>query len=218
MVWDCLIAWVIVLCTTVGWSLGLLRSVTVPIAMIIATFIAQNIYIDLSTLMADLLQLEPSLAVFLGYFATWLGLVSYIDAVLLELFGSSLWERDIKLFSKVAGASIGFCKGFGAFVLASMVAFAQHQVPSPPVYSWQNHWMMVLAQDSFFLPKIHTVACQLGRPIGRYVLSDSAPRIQPGAIVFADPFQSYEKRQEQRGYEFAQSWRKFETDLSNLGF
>lgn len=220
MVWDCLIAWIVVVCTTVGWSLGLLRSATVPVAMLIATFIAQNIYIDLAAIMADALQLEPTLAVFLGYFITWLGLVSYIDAVLLELCGSILWEQDLKLFSKIAGASIGFCKGFGAFVLASMVAYAQHQVPAPPVTSWQNHWIIVLAQDSFFLPKIHQAACTLDRPLGKYILSEAAPRIHPGdiPIVMADPFSRYERKQEQRGYEFAQSYRKFQTDLGNLGF
>jgi hypothetical protein len=188
--------------------------------MVIATFISQNIYIDLSTILAETLQLEPSLAVFLGYFITWLGLVSYTDAVLIEIFGGRLWERDMKFFSKFAGASIGFCKGFGAFALASMVAVAQHQVPSPPVTSWQNHWIMVLAQDSYFLPKIHQVACQLDRPLGRFVLSDSAPRINPSAIpnLMGDPFASLEKRQQRRGYEFAQSWRKLETDLSSLGF
>lgn len=108
----------------------------------------------------------------------------------------------------------------GAFALASMVAVAQHQVPSPPVTSWQNHWIMVLAQDSYFLPKIHQVACQLDRPLGRFVLSDSAPRINPSAIpnLMGDPFASLEKRQQRRGYEFAQSWRKLETDLSSLGF
>lgn len=218
MVWDCLIAWVVVICTTVGWSLGLLRSATVPVAIVIATFISQNIYIDVATVMADALQLEPSLAVFLGYFLTWLALVSYIDAILIDLFGESLWEHEVKFFSKLAGASIGFCKGFGAFVLASMVAYAQHQVPSPPIYSWQNHWIMVLAQDSFFLPKIHKVACQLDKPIGKFVLSDSAPRIQPGAMLTADPFHSLKTSEEKKGLEFAQSWKNFKSDMNDLGF
>ena len=71
MIWDCLIAWVVIVCTLVGWSIGLVRSWTVPISLALATFVSQHIYIDLAAILSENCRLEATLAVCLAYALTW---------------------------------------------------------------------------------------------------------------------------------------------------
>jgi uncharacterized membrane protein required for colicin V production len=213
MVWDCLIAWVVIVFTMVGWATGLVRCWTIPISMAVATFISQRIYVDVSTVLVETLQLEPTLSVFIAYVFTWLFIVQYCDSFLSYVI--RLPDFDLGLISKAGGGLLGFTKGLGTFVLAAMVTFAQNKVPEPPETCLANLWMIQAAADSRLLPKIHLVALRLDQPIGKYVLSDSAPRFQPSFYLDLDPFGYMRKREEQRGYEFIESWKKFQQDLGN---
>lgn len=211
MVWDCLIAWVVVVFTVVGWSTGLVRLWTVPVSMVIATFVSQLVYIDLATVLVETLHLEPTFAVFAGYFVTWLGLVQYCDAFLSTMVDTP--SGPPWLILRLGGAALGFAKGFGAFVLAAMVAYAQNSVPEPPHVAWQNRWIIHAASDSILLPKIHLVANELDHPIGKYVLSAAAPRFRPNFSLGDDPFAEQEKKEEERGLEFVRRWKRFQAEM-----
>jgi uncharacterized membrane protein required for colicin V production len=215
MVWDCLIAWVVIVFTMVGWSMGLLRSWTVPFSMAIATFIAQHVYIDLATLMVDTLKLEPTFSVFFAYVFSWLWLVQFCDHFLSDLLRSDATDSIPPMVSKVGGGALGFAKGAGAFVLAAMVAYASNKVPEPTHIGWADHWMIHAAGDSHLLPQIHFVAMKLDEPLGKYVLSDAAPRVK-GDFVIPDPFAGVEKSEERRGYEIGRRWKQFETDMGTV--
>ncbi len=210
MVWDCLIGWVILVFTLMGWSMGLVRSWAVPFAMAIGTYVTQHIYVDVATVMVETLHLEPAFAVFAGYFLTWLGLVQYAEAFLQRMIHTR--ERTPIFISKVGGGILGFSKGAAAFVFAAMVAYAQNQVPEPPVLSWQNSWMLRAAEDSKLLPKLHLAAAKLDQPLGKYVLSDAAPRFHANFSLGDDPFAAIEKRQRDKGLKFVQGWKKFQKD------
>lgn len=212
MVWDCLIGLVVVLFTLVGWSVGLLRSWSVPFSMLIATFVAQHIYVDLATILVETLHLEPTFAVFASYFSTWLALAQYCDTVLPRLT-IKLLDKPPNLLLKMGGGAVGFAKGLGAFVLTAMVTFAHNKVPEPPVLAWENNWIIDSAADSFFLPRLHLLASKLDEPLGKFVLSDSAPRFRPNFTLGDDPLAAVEKSEEKRGYEFVQSWKKFQKDM-----
>lgn len=195
----------------------MVRSWTVPFSMILATVVAQSIYIDLSTILVDTLRLEPTMAVFIGYFFTWFALVEYSDFVLASLL-VRVPDTNPALVSKIGGAILGFSKGTAAFVFAAMVAFAHNHVPEPTHVSMPNRWLVMLAQDSFLLPRIHVVAARLNHPLGKFVLSDSSPRVRPEFFANADPFASIEKSEERKGFEFARSWKRFQRDMDNLQF
>ncbi len=210
MVWDCLIGWVILVFTVMGWSIGLVRSWTVPFSMALATFVTQHIYVDVATVMVETLHLEGAFAVFAGYFFTWLGLAQYTDAFLQRMVRTR--ETTPAFLSKIGGGALGFSKGAAAFVFAAMVAYAQNQVPEPPVLSWQNSWMLKAAADSKLLPKLHLVAAKLDRPLGKYILSDAAPRFHANFAFGDDPFAAIEKKQHDKGLKFVEGWKKFQTD------
>lgn len=211
MIWDCLIAWVILVFTTAGWSAGALRCWALPVAMAISTLVSQHIYVDLSSVLVELLHLEPTLAVFVSYVFTWFWIMQYCENFLLHMVPAA--ERNPGLASKIGGGFLGFLKGAGAFVLAALVAGSQIAIPDPPHLSQANSWILRAARDSFLLPRIHLVACQLNQPIGKYVLSSAPPRIQANILTAADPFESYKKTQERRGFEFMEGWKRLQHDL-----
>lgn len=214
MVWDCLIGWVVVVLSMVGWSIGLVRSWTVPLSMLIATFIAQHIYVDLATFLVETLHLEPSFAIFVGYFFTWLALTQYCDIILSRIVKTD--ERKTPALAlKIGGGLLGFSKGIAAFILSAMVAYSNNHVPEPPDVVWANRWIVKAAQDSFFLPRIHLVASRLDAPLGKFVLSDAAPRFKVNFALGDDPFAAQEKREEQRGKDLAKSWKRFQKDMDD---
>ena len=197
----------------VGWSAGLLRTWTIPISMAIATFVSQNIYIDLATILVETLHFEPTFAIFIGYGFTWMGLVQYCETVLSELVRTNP-DSQSPIYSKMGGAVLGFAKGAGAFVLAAMVAYAHNKVPEPPVICWENRWMLHAARDSYLLPRIHLIASKLDPKLGKYVLSDSAPRFHTKfALENADPFAKMEAQEEERGRNFVKGWKQFQKDM-----
>ncbi|MBX9688973.1 MAG: CvpA family protein [Candidatus Obscuribacterales bacterium] len=210
MVWDCLIGWVVIVFTVVGWSNGI-RSWTIPFSMFIATLISQHIYVDLSALLVETLDVETTAAIFIAYSVCWLGITQYSDSLLSGLI--KMKEAPQILPLKLAGGLAGFAKGAGAFVLAAMVAFAHNNVPSPPRVSWQNNWIMLAAADSFLLPPLGYLASRFDEPLGKFVLSDSAPHFKPNFALSADPFASIEKKQEEKGKAFVASWKKFKKDM-----
>lgn len=212
MVWDCLIAWVVIVFTMVGWSSGLLRTWTIPISMALATFVSQHIYIDLSTILVETLHLEPTFAIFIGYAFTWIGLVQYCEAVLSELFRPK--DVPVLLIFKMGGGILGFTKGAGAFILAAMVAYSHNKVPEPPVVCWENRWILHAARDSYLLPRIHLVASKLDPKLGKFVLSDSAPRFHANFALGNDPFEKMERQEEERGRNFVKGWKQFQKDMN----
>jgi uncharacterized membrane protein required for colicin V production len=214
MVWDGLIVLVITIFAMAGWSAGLLRSWTVPVAMIFATLVSQLVYVDLSATLAENLQLEPTLSVFLSYVFTWLWIVQYSDSFLSHIVRVPDGSRNF--FLKFGGGLLGFSKGLAAFVLAAMVSYGQTMVPEPAELCWANRWLVRAASGSRLLPGIHHVACRLDEPLGKYVLSDSAPRFHPNFELVGDPFESIRARQEKKGEDFVKGWQKFQRDFSGL--
>ncbi len=218
MIWDCLIGWVVVLFTLLGWSAGILRSWTVPISMLVATFLAQHIYVDLAALLVETLHLESTFAVFTGYYFCWLFIVQYCELLLSNIQRpQSAQSAQPAVLSKLGGGILGFTKGLAAFVLAAMVAFA-HRLPEPPEIAWQNQWILSAAKDSLILPRLHLIAAKLDEPLGKYVLSDSAPRFKMNFALGDDPFDKVKKQEEERGKNFVKGWKKFKEDLGSVDF
>lgn len=195
----------------VGWSLGLVRCWSFPFSVLLATFIAQHIYVDVATVLVETLHLEATFSIFIAYFFVWIGLVQYSEALLSRLF--YIKDKTMPLWSKIGGAGVGLAKGAGAFVLASMVAYANSKVPEPPQLCWENRWIVRSARDSYLLPRMHLMARKLDDSMGKYVLSESAPRFHPNFNLAKDPFADTEKREEERGKRFVKGWRQFKQDL-----
>ena len=214
MIWDCLIAWVVIVCTLVGWSIGLVRSWTVPISLALATFVSQHIYIDLAAILSENCRLEATLAVCLAYALTWLWIAQYCDSFLSRLVRTH--DASQLLILKLGGGALGFVKGLAPFVLATMVASVQNQVPEPADICQADLWMVQAASDSFLLPAIQKVANKLDQPLSKFVLCKSAPRINPTTVeLISDPFAEMKKKEQHRGVEIMESWKRLQNDLQN---
>lgn len=214
MIWDCLIAWVVIILTMVGWANGLLKSWTVPVSMAIGTILTQHIYVDLGTLLVDYLGLEASFAAFAAYFFCWLGIVQYSDMLISRIIRAS--EKEPSIPFKIGGALLGALKGVSAFVLSAMVAYAHNKIPDPPQVSWQSHWMIRAASDSILLPRLHLIAEKLDTRLGNYVLSTSAPLIPGNLAVNQDPFDSDKKQEERNGQRMGKALKAWEKELDQI--
>ncbi len=193
--------------------MGLLRCWTFLFSVLLATFIAQHIYVDTAAVLVDTLHLEATFSIFVSYFFVWIGLVQYTEALLSRLF--YIKETNLPLWSKIGGGCVGLAKGVGAFILAAMVAYANSRLPEPPHLCWENRWIVQSARDSYLLPRLHQMARKLDDGMGKYVLSESAPRFHYDFSAIAkDPFADTEKQEEERGKKFIKGWRQFKQDLN----
>ena len=216
MVWDCLIGWVILLFTLIGWGMGLVRMWTVPFSMAIATFISQHLYIDAATILVETLHLEPTFSVFISYVFTWFWIAQYCNFFLWHVIRIGDQNAVPPMWSNIIGALLGFAKGAGGFVLAAMVTYAQNQVPEPPEVCWENRWIVHSARDSYLLPKVHYLANELDPKIGKYVLSESAPRFHPNFALGNDPLAPVMERERERGRKIYRNLKYLQNQFDNF--
>lgn len=214
MTFDCLIVIVVIAFTVLDWCLGLVRDWSVPVSMVIATLIAQHVYVDLATIIAEALHLEATFSVFLAYLIIWFCIAQFCDNLLCHVFKSS--DKDPPFVMKILGSLLGFAKGSMGFVLAAMVAYAHSKVPEPPMVSSENNLVISMTSNSFFLPQLHHLARELDEPIGKYVLSDSAPRFRPNFALGDDPLAPIMDQERRKGYKVGKAYNKFDKMLDKV--
>lgn len=218
MFWDLFIFFFLAFLVFIGWYTGLSRKwYAVPIAVAVAIFVCQHIYVDCATFMAEFLHLEPFVAVFLAYLLIWMVLEQSCESVLSRFKAGQ--PREPILIDKFSGASVSLAKGVLGFVCAAMVAYSHSHVPNPPMLGWEDRWLAGSVKHSQLLTSLHKLAGSSHDVLGKYVLSDAAPRFVPNFSGEPyDPFINVEKAEEEHGKDVYRKYKQFKDETDNISF
>lgn len=213
MFWDLIILAITITFTSVGWAKGLSRTwYSVPIAVVIATVVSQRIYIDLATVFAAFLHMQPIISVFIAYLTVWIIIEQIFESILTRT-GPAPEDKSAK-FLKIAGATMGGCKSLLAFVLAAMVTYSHSSVPSPPEKAWQATWLAESLSHSQSLLVLHNWAAALNPHLGKFVISEADPDFVPDFSIGDDPFEKVRKRRERWGFNYIKKYKQAESELN----
>ena len=207
MVWDILLAAILITFALTGWATGLSKKwYAVPVSVVVATVMCQHLYVDAATFLSEILQLEPIIAIMLAYLALWIFVQQFIESVLTHYRAGP--SQKLVFLDKLLGAVMAFSKILVGFVFASMVAYAHSNVPFPTALDWQDKWLAGTFRTSRVLVLFHTLAEMSHPVIGKYVMSDAAPRYIPD-FVLADPFSELKREEKQHGRDVYKQYKNF---------
>ncbi|MBX9570558.1 MAG: CvpA family protein [Candidatus Obscuribacterales bacterium] len=209
MFWDLLLPAVLITFALTGWATGLSKKwYAVPVSVVIATVLCQHLYIDAATFLAEILHLEPFLSVLLAYLILWICVQQFIESILTHYRAGPI--KGLELVDKVTGSIVAFSKCLLGFVCAAMVAYSHSStVPNPPVLDWQDRWLAGAVRSSKVLGLFHQLAEASHPVLGKYVLSDAAPRFRPNFNILADPFEDIENQEREHGKDVYRKYKDF---------
>ncbi len=179
MLWDGLFLVMTVVLAVNGYKRGLLASWRGPIAMILATFAVQQIYIDFSAWVASRLRITPDSAVIIGYLMLWFSIEIVLE-LLLGLLLKGGPQRRPGAFNRILGVGYGFCKSFVIALLPLMAVSVELKIPEPPPdKSGLVVPQFAALEGSYLIPNLKNVAAAMVPLCGPLVVSTKAPSFKP---------------------------------------
>ncbi len=179
MIWDGLIALLFITLAVAGWTVGIVNSWRGPIAIVVATLVTQQFYVDFATWIVQQLRLPPNDAVAIGYVLLW-GLVEIVTEIVLTMalqFGSK--HRPLA-FERVAGSAFGLIKGLIVVILPLMTQLVEIKVPTAPPDPSKLIVLMDLGiEKSVVLKSFSGAAKGLLPLLGPLVVSTKEPTFKP---------------------------------------
>src|SRR5262249_45399966 len=106
MLWDGLFVVMAVVLAINGYNRGLFASWRGPIAMIVTTFIVQQVYVDFAAWVTSRLRISPENAVIVGYLMLWFSIESLLEIVLNALIKGGPQRRP-GTFNRILGIFYG---------------------------------------------------------------------------------------------------------------
>jgi uncharacterized membrane protein required for colicin V production len=205
MLFDGLLLLTALILAVNGWHRGLIRSWRGPIAMIIATIVVQQFYVDFATWIVSRLKVSPETAVVLGYLISWFSLEAVLE-ILLSMFIKDAIKSQPVFFDRLGGVAYGLFKAVVIATLPLMAICAEIKVPEPPPdKSGLKIPGLDAAHQAVFMPGFKKLAESLLPALGNYVVSDKEPSFTP---VF-DTVKNEETQQ-------VKDTRKTEQEIQNL--
>lgn len=131
MFWDGFIALAAVGLGIAGWNVGLINSWRAPIALIAATIITQQFYIDFATWIVQQLLVQPDFATFMAYLMMWL-VSEIVIEIALNLFLTWGIKDAPRIYDRIGGVVLALFKWFLICLFPLMAMQAHNKVPAPP--------------------------------------------------------------------------------------
>src|SRR5579883_3015160 len=131
MLWDGLIAALIFGLAITGWRVGLINSWRTPFAILLATIVTQQFYVDFATFIVQQLRVTPTEAIASGYIMLWCAaeIVAELLMTLTLTFGK---KTKPPFFDRLFGAGLGMCKGVLVVILPAIALTGPINVPEAP--------------------------------------------------------------------------------------
>ncbi len=214
MFWDLLLSLILITFALTGWATGISKKwYAVPTSVIVATFMCQHIYVDAATFMSETLHLEPFISILMAYLILWILIQQFVESILSHYRAGPTEKRGLVLLDKLSGSAVAFSKVLLGFIFATMVAFSQTKVPFPEEIDWRDRWLAGAVRQSHVVSLLNELAEKTHPVIGKYVLSDAAPRINPQLIdkFMQDPFQDLESSEKQHGKDVYRNYKNFKS-------
>jgi len=180
MLWDGLIFVLIVTLAVAGWNVGIINSWRGPIALLVATLITQQFYIDFSTWIVQQLRMPPDQSVALGYTLMWCAIAIIVEILLSVLLPVASKNKPV-FFERAGGAVFGLIRGV-IIVLLPMVAMQgpMNKIPAaPPDKSALINPLESGIEKSALLPFFMNMAKGFYPSLKPIVVSEKAPSFKP---------------------------------------
>jgi hypothetical protein len=182
MIWDIFGLFLIVTLAIAGWNLGLRRSWTVPIGVVVATVLTQLGYVYVAAFLRDQLEMAGGLAVFIGYIATWLTIDISTEWIFLAFRSFRGTKKPVR-WDRAAAAGVGAAKGAVLLLCASLAAIFNHSVLDPDNYSSMSAWLTEDASHSVILNTTMATGCGVPSKIAGMIVCSDAPTLSPSKPV-----------------------------------
>jgi uncharacterized membrane protein required for colicin V production len=179
MLWDGLILLVILTLGIAGWTVGIINSWRGPFAMVVATLVTQQFYVDFATFLLQQLRMSPQYSIVLAYVLLW-GASEMATEVLMMLLLQ--FNRKVKplFFERLFGLAFGLIKGCIVVILPAVALQAPIKVPTaPPDKSALINPVDSGADRSMLLPYLDGIGKGLYPTLGNLVASTKEPSFKP---------------------------------------
>ena len=181
MLWDGMIILLALTLAIAGWNVGIINSWRGPVAVIIATLVTQQFYVDFAAWIVQQLRVQPDMAVVMGYLLLWGG-IEIIGEILLNIVLSFGTKQRPQLFERIAGSALGLAKTFIIVLLPIMClhASAQNKIPGPPEQTAKLKVLMVSGvEESSLISFFGSIAKAASPTLGMFVISKKEPSFKP---------------------------------------
>lgn len=179
MLWDVLIAIAAIGLALAGWNVGLINSWRGPIAMVLATVLAQMFYIDFGTWIVQQLMIKPTYAVLFGYLMLWL-LVEIIAEIVMNLFLTYNRKERPRVYDRVGGALFGLFKWFCICLFPLVAMQSPTKIPeAPPSNDGLINPMSLQIEDSALIKLFAGLAQGPAKFVEPLVVSKKEPSFKP---------------------------------------
>jgi uncharacterized membrane protein required for colicin V production len=180
MLWDGLIVMLILALTAAGWSVGIVNSWRGPIALVVATLVTQQFYVDFATYVVQQLRVSPDQAVAIAYLLMWCAVEIIAELLLAVVLPFNKKSKPL-FFERVAGAVLGLAKGF-IIVLLPCVALQGplENIPKPP----EDKSALINPVESgidksALIKAFFNVGAAMKPALVKIVISDKTPSFKP---------------------------------------
>lgn len=179
MLWDGLFLAMAVILAINGYRRGVVASWRGPLAMVAATLIVRQFYVDFAAWVTARLRVSPDAAVVIGYLMLWFSIEALLEIVLASVLPGGQSKRP-GAFNRIFGAGYGLAKAVVIAILPLMAASAEIKIPPPP----PDKSGLVIPDfvgitGSMFIPGMRTVAGSLLPLAGPLIVSTKEPSYKP---------------------------------------
>lgn len=179
MIWDGLVLLALIALCLAGWNVGLINSWRGPIAMVVATFVTQQFYIDFGTWIAQQTMIQPGFCAFLAYAMMWIvvDIVTEICMSLTLTWGSK--ERP-KVFNRIGGVILALVRWTVICTFPLMAMISPNKIPEAPRHDEALiNPLKVGFEDSIVMKNLAEFGKGLLPGLGGMVVSTKEPSFKP---------------------------------------
>lgn len=176
MIWDLVACWFCLTMAVAGWNLGLFNCWPTPIAMVAATISTHSIYMNVSGWLMQSMGVPGAIAVFIGYFVTWVFAEVFFEAFLLVVIRVQRRRNPTK-FERVGGAVVAVAKSATVILFASLASLCTQGLAAPSQSPQIAVWLSEGSAESRILNTTSGLACKLPSVLVNAIVSQELPAI-----------------------------------------
>ena len=179
MIYDGLIAIAFIALCLAGWNVGIVNSWRGPIAMVIATVVTQQFYIDFGTWICQQTLIKPNFCAFLSYLMMWL-VVDIVTEIIMGLVLTFNRKERPVAFERIAAVGLAMVRWTIIVTFPLMAMIAPNKIPVPPKY---DDGLINPLSASFDESRIITAMAGVSKGMlptfGPAVISNKPPSFKP---------------------------------------
>jgi uncharacterized membrane protein required for colicin V production len=179
MIWDGLAVIALLALCLAGWNVGLINSWRGPVAIVVATLVTQQFYIDFSTWICQQTMMTAAFSTFVGYTMMFIAvdIVTEISMSLVLTWGSK--DRP-QLFNRIGGVALAIVRWVVICTFPLMAMTTPTKIPDPPKHDdGLINPLKVGFEESTILNNMAGFGKSLMPGMGGMIVSNKEPSFKP---------------------------------------